>query len=57
MLIRELQALCLDVELLKTRVPVPAALEPGAAEDQEEGASTEPSETAETETVPVLDEA
>ena len=55
-LIRELQALCLDVELLKTRAPVPAALEPGVADEQEEGASTEPPETAETETVPVLDE-
>ena len=56
-LIRELQALCLDVELLKTRAPVPAALEPGVAEEQEEGASAEPPEAAEAETVPVLDEA
>ena len=56
-LIRELQALCLDVELLKTRAPAPAALEPGVAEEQEEGASAEPPETAEAEAVPVLDEA
>ena len=56
-LIRELQALCLDVELLKTRAPAPAALEPGVAEEQDEGASAEPPETAEAEAVPVLDEA
>ncbi len=58
-LIRELQALCLDVELLKTRAAVPPELEPGAAEDQED-ASTEPSGTeapGETETAPAFDEA
>ena len=55
-LIRELQALCLDVELLKTRSPTPAASEPDVAGEE---ASTESSETeeAETETVPALDEA
>ena len=53
-LIRELQALCLDVELLKTRLPMPA--EPGPEVPVEE-AATETSEAEETETVPVLDEA
>ena len=54
-LIRELQALCLDVELLKTRAaPIPAVTETAAEEDQ---AAVESSETGETETVPVLDEA
>jgi DNA-directed RNA polymerase subunit beta len=52
-LIRELQALCLDVELLKTRSAMPAALEPGAQEQ----ASAESPETEEAETVPALDEA
>ena len=52
-LIRELQALCLDVELLKTRAPTPAASESDVAEEQ---ASTESSETAAAETVPALDE-
>ena len=51
-LIRELQALCLDVELLKTRSPAPAA-GPDVAGEQ---ASTESSETEEAETVPALDE-
>ena len=55
-LIRELQALCLDVELLKTRAaPMPVPTEP-AVED-EEAAATGSSETGETETVPALDEA
>ncbi len=54
-LIRELQALCLDVELLKTRAPMPAP-DPGAAEERED-ASAETAETAETETVPAFDEA
>ena len=53
-LIRELQALCLDVELLKTRSPMPAASEPDVADEE---ASTESSETEEAETVPALDEA
>ncbi len=53
-LIRELQALCLDVELLKTRAPVPGALGAGVAQEQ---ASAESPETDETETVPALDEA
>ena len=53
-LIRELQALCLDVELLKTRAPMPGALGPGVAQEQ---ASEESPETDETETVPALDEA
>ena len=53
-LIRELQALCLDVELLKTRSPTPAASEPDVADEE---ASTESSETEEAETVPALDEA
>ncbi len=54
-LIRELQALCLDVELLKTRAaPMPAVTETAAEEDQ---AAVESSETGETETVPALDEA
>ena len=47
-LIRELQALCLDVELLKTRSPMPAV---------EPGVEAESSETEETDPVPVLDEA
>ena len=51
-LIRELQALCLDVELLKTRPPTPVPSEPGV-----EQASAESPETEEAETVPVLDEA
>ena len=55
-LIRELQALCLDVELLKTRAaPIPAVTEP--AVEGEQAAAAEPSETGETETVPALDEA
>ena len=55
-LIRELQALCLDVELLKTRAaPIPAVTEP--AVEGEQTAAAEPSETGETETVPALDEA
>ena len=49
-LIRELQALCLDVELLKTR-PVQAAL-PENGEGETEAAGT-----AEAETVPALDKA
>ena len=49
-LIRELQALCLDVELLKTR-PTKALPEPDATP----GASAEAE--AETETVPALDKA
>ena len=53
-LIRELQALCLDVELLKTRTPAPAAAELDAAQ---EPAPPETEETEETETVPALDEA
>ena len=53
-LIRELQALCLDVELLKTRAPMPGALGAGVAQEQ---ASAESPETDETETVPALDEA
>ena len=55
-LIRELQALCLDVELLKTRVPMPepGALGAGVAQEQ---ASAESPKTDETETVPALDEA
>ena len=54
-LIRELQALCLDVELLKTRAAaIPAVTEPAVEEDQ---AAVESSETGETETVPALDEA
>ena len=53
-LIRELQALCLDVELLKTR-PVQAALpEEGGGAD---GGKSEAPGTAEAETVPALDEA
>ena len=52
-LIRELQALCLDVELLKTRQPMPAV----PADAAEEQASTESPEAAENETVPALDEA
>ena len=55
-LIRELQALCLDVELLKTRAaPMPALTEPAVEEEQ--AAATESSEAGETETVPALDEA
>ena len=55
-LIRELQALCLDVELLKTRAaPIPAVTEP--AVEGEQAAAAESSETGETETVPALDEA
>ena len=50
-LIRELQALCLDVELLKTRSPTPAVVGADLAEEQES------SEAEETETVPALDEA
>ena len=54
-LIRELQALCLDVELLKTRAaPMPALTEPAAEDEQAAAAS---SETGETEAVPALDEA
>ena len=53
-LIRELQALCLDVELLKTRAPMPGALGAGVAQEQ---APAESPETDETETVPALDEA
>ena len=53
-LIRELQALCLDVELLKTRLPTPGAAELDAAEEPAEPESPE-AEAAET--VPVLDEA
>ncbi len=53
-LIRELQALCLDVELLKTRAPMPVA--PGGGAEQEP-ASAESPVTDETETVPALDEA
>ena len=57
-LIRELQALCLDVELLKTRAPMPGALGPGVAQEQASEESPEESpETDETETVPALDEA
>ena len=53
-LIRELQALCLDVELLKTR-PVQAALpEEGGGAD---GGKPEAPGTAEAETVPALNEA
>ena len=51
-LIRELQALCLDVELLKTRV---APELPEATEAQDEAPETP--DVAETETVPALDEA
>jgi len=47
-LIRELQALCLDVELLKTRPTKPVP---------EPDATPEASEEAETETVPALDKA
>ena len=54
-LIRELQALCLDVELLKTRAAPMPALAEAAVED--EPAATGSSETGETETVPALDEA
>ena len=55
-LIRELQALCLDVELLKTRAaPMPALTE--AAVEDEPAATAESSDTGETETVPALDEA
>ena len=53
-LIRELQALCLDVELLKTRSPTPAVVGAGGADEQE---SAEASEAEETETVPALDDA
>ncbi len=54
-LIRELQALCLDVELLKTRAaPMPALTEPAAEDEQAAAAS---SETGEAEAVPALDEA
>ena len=53
-LIRELQALCLDVELLKTR-PAKALPEPGETLDVAPGAPDE-GET-ETETAPVVDEA
>ena len=53
-LIRELQALCLDVELLKTRSPAPAVVGADVAEEQE---SAESSEADETDTVPALDEA
>ena len=53
-LIRELQALCLDVELLKTRSPTPAVVGADVAGEQE---SAEASEAEETETVPALDEA
>ena len=51
---RELQALCLDVELLKTRSPAPGAAELDAADEPAEPESPE-AEAAET--VPVLDEA
>ena len=55
-LIRELQALCLDVELLKTRAaPMPALTE--AAGEDEPAATAESSDAGETETVPALDEA
>ncbi len=55
-LIRELQALCLDVELLKTRAaPMPALTE--AAVEDEPAATAESSDRGETETVPALDEA
>ncbi len=54
-LIRELQALCLDVELLKTRAAPMPALAEAAVED--EPAATGSSETGETEAVPALDEA
>ena len=53
-LIRELQALCLDVELLKTR-PAKVLPEPAETSDAAPGAS-EDTET-ETETAPALDEA
>ena len=53
-LIRELQALCLDVELLKTRSPASGAAELDAAE---EPAEPETPEIEEAETVPALDEA
>ena len=51
-LIRELQALCLDVELLKTR-PAPAVLEPEETLD----ATPDAADVTETEPAPVLDEA
>ena len=51
-LIRELQALCLDVELLKTR-PAPTLPAPAETSDAEPGVAEE----TETETAPVLDEA
>ena len=53
-LIRELQALCLDVELLKTSRPAPALpAGPAVAQEQEPA----PAESEDTETVSVLDEA
>ena len=54
-LIRELQALCLHVELLQTR-PAPA-LPAGSAVAQEQEQEPAPAESEDTETVPVLDEA
>ena len=54
-LIRELQALCLDVELLKTRAPLPAAPESDAAE--EEQASTDSPEAEKAEAVAAVDDA
>jgi DNA-directed RNA polymerase subunit beta len=40
-LIRELQALCLDVELMKTK-PKPAAIEPAPTDDETEPSPTTP---------------
>ena len=54
-LIRELQALCLDVELLKTRTPLPAAPESDVPE--EEQASTDSPEAEQAEAVAALDDA
>ena len=53
-LIRELKALCLDVETLRMRSPASDAAEP---DGEEEPARPEPPETEETELVPALDEA
>ncbi len=53
-LIRELQALCLDVELLKTR-PTSVALTAAAAEDP--GTDAETGEGTDAEVAPALDEA
>ena len=55
-LIRELQALCLDVELLKTR-PTKALPEPEATPEGSEEAATASETTTATETAPALDEA